>query len=212
MGHGCRHQHGIAAVSPWTCAMSDAFQLSPRCVCSTALGTPVDPEVNKTRATSAGPAGESVAATGGPAEQHAPSASGSERASGARSSTRPGSTCPRAPATSAAPRSATAGPPRPRGASRPGPARQPPGCWGPARPRPPRAAHPGRATSGDCGHGRRVGLGGRDSGVPVDHLAAVGGEQRIERGHVPGPTRLAVAPGLARDPGGSQRQGHGRAP
>ena len=34
--------------------MSEAFQLSPRWVCSTALGTPVEPEVKRTSATSEG--------------------------------------------------------------------------------------------------------------------------------------------------------------
>ena len=49
---------GISTASagprPCTRAISDAFQLSPRCVCSTALGIPVEPEVNRTSATSEG--------------------------------------------------------------------------------------------------------------------------------------------------------------
>ncbi len=48
--------------SPCTLAMSVAFQLSPRCVCSTALGIPVDPDVNKTTATSAGCVGGTAGA------------------------------------------------------------------------------------------------------------------------------------------------------
>ena len=75
---------GISTASPaprpCTCAMSDAFQLRPRCVCSTALGTPVEPEVNNTRATSEGRTPLDPAATGGPPSA-ASSAEGSDSAS-----------------------------------------------------------------------------------------------------------------------------------
>ncbi|MGA2473570.1 MAG: hypothetical protein ABSG39_08755 [Acidimicrobiales bacterium] len=94
-----------ASAGPRLCtpAISEAFQLSPRWVCSTALGTPVEPEVNRTSATSAGLLGQEPVPTGAPPRASA-RAPGSEMASGARSTTSAGSICPRTPATSADPK------------------------------------------------------------------------------------------------------------
>ena len=95
---------GISTASagprPWTRAINEAFQLSPRCVWSTALGIPVEPEVNRTRATSAGRLGRAPAGTGAPPTASA-RAAGSEKASVPISSTRAGSIWSRAALTSA---------------------------------------------------------------------------------------------------------------
>ena len=85
---------GISTASagprPWTRAINEAFQLRPRWVCSTALGIPVEPEVNRTRATSEGWLGKAPEGTGAPPTASA-SAAGSEKASVSSSSTRAGS-------------------------------------------------------------------------------------------------------------------------
>ena len=71
-----------AGPSPWTRAISEAFQLRPRWVWSTALGIPVEPEVNRTKATSDGAAAERrPTGTGAPPTASA-SAAGSEKAVG----------------------------------------------------------------------------------------------------------------------------------
>ena len=57
-----------AGPRPCTRAISDAFQLRPRWVCRTALGTPVEPEVKRTSATSEGRLGEAPDGTGGAAD------------------------------------------------------------------------------------------------------------------------------------------------
>ena len=97
-----------AAPRPCTRAMREAFQLSPRCVCRTAFGTPVDPEVNRTSATSEGRLGEVPAPTAGPPSERA-NASGSEMASAASSTTRAGSIWPSAPSISAGPNECSSG-------------------------------------------------------------------------------------------------------
>ena len=56
-----------AGTSPWARVMAFAFQARPRWVCNTALGLPVDPEVNTTRARSAGRAAETPGGTRAPA-------------------------------------------------------------------------------------------------------------------------------------------------
>ena len=98
---------GISTTSsgprPWTSAINEAFQLRPRCVCRTAFGIPVEPEVNRTSATSDGLAAPPPAATGAPPSTSA-SATGSEITSGPNSSTSAGSICASAPSTSAAPK------------------------------------------------------------------------------------------------------------
>ena len=94
--------------SPCTRAISAAFQLSPRCVCSTALGTPVEPEVKRTSATSEGRLGRDPLATGAPPSVAA-SAAASDSASGASSTTRAGSTWARARSTSAGPNECSTG-------------------------------------------------------------------------------------------------------
>ena len=106
MGAGIRT--ASSAPSPCTCAMSEAFQLSPRCVCSTALGTPVEPEVKRTRATSEGRVALGAAATGGPPSTSS-SAAGSDRASVPSSTTSRGSTWANALSTSAAPNECSTG-------------------------------------------------------------------------------------------------------
>ena len=93
---------------PCTRAISVAFQLRPRCVCSTAFGVPVEPEVNRTRATSEGRPGPVPAATGAPPTAST-SAAGSEIVSGSSSRTSAGSICPSAPSTSAAPKECSTG-------------------------------------------------------------------------------------------------------
>ena len=65
--------------SECTRVVSDAFQLSPRWVCSTALGVPVEPDVNSTNATSESRAGQVSAGTGSPPRASA-SAAGSDSA------------------------------------------------------------------------------------------------------------------------------------
>ena len=68
-----------AGPSPCTRVISAAFQLSPRWVCSTALGVPVEPDVNSTNATSEVRAGHAAAGTGSPPRASA-SAAGSDSA------------------------------------------------------------------------------------------------------------------------------------
>jgi hypothetical protein len=97
-----------AGPRPCTRAISEAFQLRPRCVCRTALGTPVEPEVNRTRATSEGWLGKAPAGTGAPPTASA-SAAGSENASVPSSRTRAGSIWPRAASTSAGPKECRTG-------------------------------------------------------------------------------------------------------
>ncbi len=99
-----------ASAGPSLCtrAISAAFQLRPRWVCSTALGTPVEPEVKRTRATSEGRLGPDPRATGGPSSAPA-SASGSDRAWAGSSTTRAGSTWARASSTSDGPNECSTG-------------------------------------------------------------------------------------------------------
>ena len=201
-----------AGPSPCTRAINDAFQLKPRWVCSTALGTPVEPDVKRTSATSEGRLGTAPAGTGAP-----PDRLGQRRGVGERRRVElqdeggvdlaEGRRDVRRAEASAAPV-----PPRRRCASRPGSGRRPPGCWAPARPRPDRAGRPGRAARPRpwppaCRPAR-----GREPGGAVDHLAAVGGEQGVQGGHVPGPPGLPVAAGLLGHPGRSEAGRHGRAP
>ena len=94
--------------SPWTRAISEAFQLRPRCVCRTALGTPVEPDVKRTSATSEGRLGKVPVRTGSPPTASA-SAAGSEKASVSSSRTSAGSICPSAASTSAAPKECRTG-------------------------------------------------------------------------------------------------------
>ena len=94
--------------SPWTCAMSDAFQLRPRCECRTAFGLPVEPEVKSTRAMSEGRLPPVPVGTGSP-PSCASSATGSDIVSDFRSRVRTGSTCARAAATSALPKECSTG-------------------------------------------------------------------------------------------------------
>ena len=73
---------------------------------------------------------------------------------------------------------------------------------------------PDAALAQPAGHGghQRVDLGRGEPRVTVDHLAAVGRQQRVERRHVPGAAGPPVGAGQARHPGGSQAGRHGRAP
>ena len=88
-----------AGPSPCTRAINDAFQLSPRWVCRTALGIPVDPDVKRTNATSEGALGSAPAGTGH--LRPPPPAPQGRRTRRARiSRTRAGSIWPRAAATS----------------------------------------------------------------------------------------------------------------
>ena len=206
---------GISTASagprPWTRAISEAFQLRPRCVCSTALGIPVEPEVKRTSATSEGWLGKAPEGTGAPPTASA-SAAGSEKASGPISSTSAGSIWPSAAATSAAPNECRTGaataPMRQQARVRTAAARLLGTCQATASPRrTPCSAQAARHRGHEC-----VGLGRRQPGGTVDHLAAVRGEQGVQGGHVPGAAGPPVAPGLLGHPGRSEAGRHGRAP
>ena len=74
------------------------------------------------------------------------------------------------------------------------------------------AAHaPFPQPAGDRRH-QGVRLGGREPGRAVDHLPAVRGEQGVQRRHVPGAARPAVAAGQVGYPGRLKAGRHGRAP
>ena len=90
--------------SPWTRVINDAFQLKPRWVCSTALGMPVEPEVNRTSATSDGLTAPLPSTETGDPPNESASAAGEESTSGPSSKTSAGSIWARAPSTSAAPK------------------------------------------------------------------------------------------------------------
>ena len=62
---------------------------------------------------------------------------------------------------------------------------------------------PGSQSAGHYRH-ECVGLGSRQACGAVDHLAAVRGEQGVQRGHVPRPAGPAVAAGLLGQPGRSE--------
>ena len=198
--------------SPWTRAISVAFQLSARCVCSTALGTPVEPEVNSTRATSEGRLGELPAATGGPPRA-------SVRATGVGQGRRchlddeGGVDLAR-------------GHPRRRRSRSEWRTRRRHGPDAPAGPgedgcgqavghlpghglAPPHAA--GAQATGHRGD-QRLRLCRRQPGLAVDHPPRTARQQRVERRHVPGPAGAAVVAGEARHPGGREVGRHGRAP
>ena len=197
--------------SPCTRAINEAFQLNPRWVWSTAFGTPVEPDVNRTRATSEGRLATAPAGTGAPPTASA-SAAGSENAAGSSSRTRAGSIWPRAAATSAAPKvcrtrcghgaDAPAGPGQDGGRQAVG---HLPGHRFTA------ADAPGPQPAGDRGH-QGVDLRGREPRGTVDDLAGVGREQGVQGGDVPGPPGLPVATGLFGHPGRSEAGRHGRAP
>ena len=108
----CAIGAGISTASswlkPWTRAMSDAFQLKARCVCSAAFGVPVEPEVNSTSATSDGRTPLLPTSTGAP-PSFATSAAGSEMVSASSSSVSAGFTWARAAATSAVPNECSTG-------------------------------------------------------------------------------------------------------
>ena len=207
---------GISTASagprPCTRAINEAFQLRPRWVCSTALGTPVEPEVNRTRATSEGWLGKAPAGTGAPPTASAQRGGVGERRRGRAPATSAGSIWPRAAATSAAPNECRTGaataPMRQQARVRTAAARLLGTCQATASPRrTPRARRPPAtvATSAStCGR--------REPRGAVDHLAAVRGEQGVQGGHVPGPAGLAVAAGLLGYPGRSEAGRHGRAP
>ena len=188
-----------------------AFQLRPRCVCSTALGTPVEPEVNRTSATSEARPGQVPAPTGGPPT--APTkAAGSEKVSGVSSSTSAGSICPRAASTSAAPKEwrtgAATAPMRQQARGRTAAARLLGTCQATTSPlATPRTLRPPAIAATSC-----LRLDGGEAGVTVDDLAPVGGDQRVERRHVPRPAGSAIAASQVRHPGRSQVGRHGRAP
>ena len=97
-----------AGPSPCTRVISAAFQLSPRWVCSTALGVPVEPDVNSTNATSEVRAGQAAAGTGSPPRASV-SAVGSDRASCSSSTTRRGPTWVSAASTSERPKECSTG-------------------------------------------------------------------------------------------------------
>ena len=206
---------GISTASagprPWTRAINEAFQLRPRWVCSTALGIPVEPEVNRTRATSEGWLGKAPEGTGAPPTASA-SAAGSEKASVPSSSTSAGSIWSRAAVTSAAPNECRTGaataPMRQQARVRTAAARLLGTCHATASPRrTPRSRSPPATVRHE-----RIGLGRREPGGAVHHLAAVRGEQGVEGGHVPGPAGPPVAAGLVGHPGRSEAGRHGRAP
>ena len=206
---------GISTASagprPCTRAINEAFQLRPRCVCSTALGTPVEPEVNRTRATSEGWLGKAPEGTGAPPSASA-SAAGSEndlgselqdqggvdlvegrfhvrRAERVQDGRRHGTDAPAGPGQDGG-RQAVGDLPR-HGLAAPDTSL-------------PQAAR-------DRGH-ERIGLGRREPRGTVDHLSAVRGEQGVQGGHVPGAAGPAVAAGLLGYPGRSEAGRHGRAP
>ena len=216
MGAGIRT--ASSAPSPCTCAMSEAFQLSPRCVCSTALGTPVEPEVKRTRATSEGrvalgagrhrrPAQRLVERRGireglGPQLHHEPGldlgqrllhVGRAERVQHGRGHR------PQPPA----------GPGEHGGGQAVG--HLPGHGLAPSH-------APGAQAARHRGH-QRVDLDRREPGRAVDHLAtttttatAPDREQRVERGHLPRPAGTAVVAGPPRHPRGSEAGRHGHGP
>ena len=200
-----------AEPSPWTLAISEAFQLRPRCVCSTALGIPVEPEVKRTSATSEGALGKVPQGTGAPPTASA-SAAGSEiglgadlqheggvdlverrrdvrRAERVQNGRRHGADAPAGPGQDGG-RQAVGDLPR-HGLATPDPL----------------PAQSARHNGHEC-----IGLGRRQSGGTVHHLTAVSRDQGVQGGHVPGAAGPPVAPGLLGDPGRSQAGRHGRAP
>ena len=206
---------GISTASagprPCTRAMRPAFQLKARWVWSTAFGTPVEPEVNRTSATSEGRPAPPPTGTGAP-----PSALGQGGRVGDRIRWELEDQCgvdlPER-------RLDVAGPEGVEQRCRHG-AEAPTGTGqhrrGQAVGHLPRhgiaAADAALAQpAGDGGH-QRIGLGRREPRVAVDDLAAVGRQQRVERRHVPGATGPPVGGGETRHPGGSQAGRHGRAP
>ena len=206
---------GISTASagprPWTRAINEAFQLRPRCVCRTALGIPVEPEVNRTRATSEGRLGKGAGGHRGASDrvgergrvgerlgsdlQHEGGVDLAEgrldvrRAERVQDGRRHGADAPAGPGQDGG-RQAVRDLPR----------------HGLAPPDAPLAQ-----SARDSGH-ERIGLGRREPGGAVHHLAAVRGEQGVEGGHVPGAAGAAVAAGLVGYPGRSEAGRHGRAP
>ncbi len=200
-----------AGPRPCTRAISEAFQLRPRWVCSTALGMPVDPDVNRTERDVGGLAREGAGRHRGTSDRLGQDGGVGEclgldlqdergvdlaqgrchvrRAEGVQHGRRHGADSP-------------AGPGQDGG-------RQAVGDLPGHRLAAPDA--PGPQAAGDRGD-ESVRLGRREPGGAVDHLATVRGEQGIECGHIPRPTGPAVAPGLLGEPGRSEAGRHGRAP
>ena len=200
-----------AGPSPCTRAINDAFQLRPRWVCRTALGTPVDPDVKRTNATSEGSTGE-----GAGRHRSAPDRLRQRRRVGERigldlqdeggvdlaEGRRHVGRAERVQQGSRHGADAPAGPGQDGGGQAVG---HLPG-HGLAAPH-----APGAQPAGHRGD-ERVGLAGRQPGGAVDHLAAVRAEQGVQRGDVPGAAGPAVAAGLLGQPGWSEAGRHGRAP
>ena len=206
---------GISTASdgprPCTRAISDAFQLRPRWVCSTALGMPGRARGEQDQRDVGGPAGTGAGAARGRRRRRRPARRGrrTRRARArARAPGRSGRGPPRRP-----PRRRSAGPapPRRRCASRPGSGRRRPGCWGPARPRRRPGGRPGLAGRRRPSATSRVRLGGREAGVTVDHLAAVRGRSARRASARPRARRAGGSGGPGSAPrsvgGGPSRQG-----
>ena len=197
---------------PCTPAIKVAFQLSPRLRVQHRLGDTGRAGGEQDQRHVGGPAGARRRSDRARPRGRRPARRGRRSRRAASSTTSAGSICPRAAATSAAPKEwrtgAATAPMRQQARVSTAAARLLGTCQATASPgRDATLPEPAR----DRGH-QRVGLGGREPGVPVDHLAAVGGDQRVERRDVPGSSGPAVAAGQARHPGRSEAGRHGRAP
>ena len=210
VGHRCRHEHRIGGAEPVDAGHERGLPAQPRWVCSTALGVPVDPEVNRATATSDGRMPREPTGAGAPRQL----VQGRRVREGRRVDLQHegGSIWPRAASTSAAPKECRTGaataPMRQQARVSTAAARLLGTCQATASPR----RRPARAESAGHRWPRGVVLAAPKPGGAVDHLAAVGREQGVEGGHVPGPPGSPVAPGLVGHPGRSEAGRHGRAP
>ena len=205
---------GISTASagprPWTRAINEAFQLSPLCVWSTALGIPGRARGEQDQGDVGGPAGKGARGHRGASDgvgecrrvreglgsdlEHE---SGIDLAEGRLDVRR----AERVQDGRSHGADAPAGPGQDGGSQT---VRDLPRTASPRR-TPARAVRPPRWPRA---HRPR----GREARGAVHHLAAVGSEQGVEGGHVPGPAGAPVAPGLVGYPGRSEAGRHGRAP
>ena len=213
VGHRRRHQHGVGRAEAVDLGHQRGLPAQAPVGVQHRLGDPGRARGEQDEGDVGGLAGDGA----GRAPGRRPSALGERRGVRERrrarvSRTRAGSIWPRAASTSAAPNECSTGaataPMRQQARVRTAAARLLGTCQATAWPAP---DAPGPQAAGHRGH-QGVGLGGGQPGRAVDHLAAVRGEQGVERRHVPGAARPPVAAGLLGHPGRSEAGRHGRAP